>query len=70
MTSQNNKFWDIATQKVNIRQYLPNKLEPAEAVSGKSTIELERQSGVIKDTQTRKNIIRNLASKLRIRNKR
>jgi hypothetical protein len=52
-------------RKVNIRQYLTNKKEPAELISDVASANQDVQSGIIKETYLRKEILRKLASKVR-----
>jgi hypothetical protein len=64
--------WDInrrihdPLQKVNFRQYLTDKTEPAEESSGKTVTTLDVESGIIKDTHLRKRVLRKVALRLRL----
>ena len=72
MSTNNKTFWDINRhtqhlQKVNFRQYLSSKNEPADKITGVSTTKLEDQPRIIEETYLRKKIFRNLATSLRMR---
>jgi hypothetical protein len=55
----------IINSKVNIRQYLTNKKEPAEMISDVMPGNIDRQSGIIKDASSGRKAFRRLALTLR-----
>ena len=72
MASHDKNVWDInqhpsfPAQKINSKQYLNSDLEPAEVRSSTASVELERETPIIKDAQPRKDVFRRLALKLRL----
>ena len=55
----------IFTPKVNIRQYLANKREPAETITDITPVNLDQESGIIKDASPGRKALRRLAMTLR-----
>ncbi|MCW2763747.1 MAG: hypothetical protein JWR85_3948 [Marmoricola sp.] len=75
MTSYNKIIRDIyisprrLASKVQFKQYLTNRSEPAEAIADVIPPNANQQSNVIENTYQRKQIFRKIAAKLRFRAK-
>lgn len=54
------------TPKVNFKQYLTNRHEPADLISDINLVHADSSSGIIENTYFQKKAFRHLASSLRI----